>query len=549
MSPRRLVGDRRCGRRRSRDVALSLILRGGTVYDGLGKAPVVADVAVEDGRIVAIGRIEGTATKQIDAKGLAVTPGFIDIHSHSDYTLLLDPRAVSAIHQGVTLEVIGNCGFGCGPIGRPELAPHAIYGFDGSVPLTWRSLGGYLERLSAAKPAVNVATLVPNGQLRLATIGLSDQPADAGQLSRMRDLLREGLSEGAIGYSTGLEYATEVGAGEEELTALAREAGKADGLYATHTRDRAAKALEAIEEGIRTGRNAGARTQVSHLVPRSTANGVFERSIELVEKARAGGQDVRFDMHTRLYGTTMLHTMLPPWAAGAGKEAARAYLRSPDARRRMRTYQSILSSVGDWNRVVLLDLPVMSEYSRRSLAEVAKERGQDPYDAAFDIIDATLDLPRSPMVILLTYTEDQQEAVFRHPLCMPASDATTLAPDGPLGGAVFHGAYTWASWFWRFMVRQTRSLTPEDAVHRLTGLPAAVLDLTDRGMLAKGARADIAVFDPETFGERGTTFEPNLLATGMRHVIVNGVLTLNNGRLTGKRAGEVLKRRGQPLQF
>ena len=175
--------------------------------------------------------------------------------------------------------------------------------------------------------------------------------------------------------------------------------------------------------------------------------------------------------------------------------------------------------------------------------------GSDKAMSAYDIIEATLDLPRSPMVILLTYTEDQQQAVFRHPLCMPASDATTLAPDGPLGGAVFHGAYTWASWFWRFMVRQTKALTPEDAVHRMTGLPAAVLDLADRGVLRTGARADIAVFDPESFGERGTTFEPNLLASGMKHVVVNGVLTLSDGHLTGQRAGEVLRRKGAPLHF
>jgi len=528
---------------------LSLILRGGTVYDGTGKPAITADIGIENGRIAAIGRIDGEAEREIDAKGLAVAPGFIDIHSHSDYTLLLDPRAVSAIHQGVTLEVIGNCGFGCGPIAGPELAPQAIYGFDGTVPLTWKSLGGYLDRLSSAKPAVNVITLVPNGQLRLSTIGLSDQPAGANDVRKMEDLLREGLSDGAIGYSTGLEYATEVGCGEAELTALARVAGKADGLYATHTRDRAAKSLEAIEEGIRTGRNADVRTQISHLVPRATAGGIFERSIELVEKARAGGQDIRFDMHTRLYGTTMLHTMLPPWAGAGGKEAARANLRSREARQKMRQYQSILSSVGDWHRVVLLDLPIMSEYSRRSLASIAKERGQDAYDAAYDIIEATLDLPRSPMVILLTYTEDQQEAVFRHPLCMPASDATTLAPDGPLGGAVFHGAYTWASWFWRFMVHRTKALTPEDAVHRMTGLPAAVLDIVDRGVLREGARADIAAFDPDGFGERGTTFEPNLLATGMKHVIVNGVLTLTDGKLTGQRGGEVLRRKGAPITF
>ena len=530
-------------------MALSLILRGGTVHDGLGGDPIVADVAVENGRIAAIGRIEGKADVEIDATGLVVTPGFIDIHSHSDYTLLLDPRAVSAVHQGVTFELIGNCGFGCGPIGTPEMAPHAIYGFDGSVPLTWRSVGGYLDKLSSVRPAVNVMTLVPNGQLRLATIGLADRPATSDELAKMKDMLREGLSDGAAGYSTGLEYAAEVGSGEAELTTLARESARAGGLYATHTRNRSDKALEAIEEGIRTGLASGGRTQVSHLVPRSTKDGVFERSIELVERARQSGQDVRFDMHTRLYGTTMLNTLLPPWASMGGKDVARRNLRSPEARAKMKTYLSILSSVGDWNRVVLLDLPDLPQYSRRSIAEVAAERGQDAFDAAFDIIDATLDMPRSPMVLLLTYTEKQQEAVFAHPLCMPASDATTLAPDGPLGGVMFHGAYTWASWFWRFMVRQTGALTPQDAIHRLTGLPAAVLDLEGRGVLRIGAHADLAIFDPEGFGEKGTTFEPNLLATGMKHVVVNGKVTLRDGKLTGERAGEIVRRRGPAIQF
>ena len=200
---------------------MRLALRNGTVYDGTGAEGRVADVLVDDGRIAAVGRFDGEA-EAIDATGLAVAPGFVDIHSHSDYTLLVDPRAVSAIHQGVTTEVVGNCGFGCFPIRDPALAQRAIYGFDGDVPLTWSTAGEYFERLEAARPAVNVLSLVPNGQLRLATVGLADRPATSAERADMQALLRESLDAGAWGYSTGLEYAQEQGVTEEECAQLAR---------------------------------------------------------------------------------------------------------------------------------------------------------------------------------------------------------------------------------------------------------------------------------------------------------------------------------------
>src|SRR5580698_7624430 len=267
-------------------MALDILLRGGTVIDGTGAAPRRADVGIADGRIAVVGAVEGEAELAIDASGLTVTPGFIDIHSHSDYTLLVDPRAVSALAQGVTLEVIGNCGFGCGPIRDTALAAGNIYGFTGTIPITWRRLGEYLEHLAQAHPAVNVLTLVPNGQLRLHALGLSDSPADREGLYKMKRLLCESLEEGAFGLSTGLEYASETGASEEEITGLCCEVARAGALYATHTRKRDAGAVEAVAEALRTGRNSGVRTQISHLLPRSgAADG--QRAIELVEKARA----------------------------------------------------------------------------------------------------------------------------------------------------------------------------------------------------------------------------------------------------------------------
>jgi N-acyl-D-amino-acid deacylase len=518
-------------------VSLDIVIRGGTVYDGTGAPGRVADVAVKDGRIAAIGDLSEAEGDVIEAAGLAVTPGFIDIHSHSDYTLLMDPRAVSAIHQGVTTEVVGNCGFGCFPIRDPQVARRAIYGYSDDLPITWRSAGEYFETLESARPAVNVLSLVPNGQLRLATMGLADRPANAAELAEMQRLLRESLDDGAWGYSTGLEYTQEQAASEEELTALARDAP----FYATHTRRRDEGAAEAVAEAVRTGANAEVRLQVSHLVPR---NGIEEsrRCIELVERARDAGQDVAFDMHTRTFGLTNLYAALPGWALGAQPGELAAILRDPAKRDEMRGHRSILSAGNDWSRVVLLDNETWPEYARMDVESIAADRGGDPLDAVYDLLLAGVDELHKLMVIIHAYTEDQQREAFAHPLCVPGSDATTLAPDGALAESFFHGAYTWAAWFWRFMVRDEKLLRPEEAVHRLTLQPAERMGLTDRGVLREDARADVAVFDPRVFTERGTIYEPSIVAKGMRHVFVNGALTMQDGGLTGERTGVVLRR-------
>jgi len=521
-----------------------VVIRGGTVIDGTGGPAVQADVRVSGGRIASIGRHSPQEDlAEIDATGLFVAPGFIDIHSHSDFTLLVDPRAVSAVSQGVTLEVVGNCGYGCAPLVDPALAREAIYGFRDDLPLGWRSVAGYLERLEEARPAVNVMTLVPNGQLRLGVLGPVARPAGSAELEWMKRLLREGLEEGAFGYSTGLEYAAEVGASEEEVTALCREVARVGGLYATHTRNRDEAAVEAVGEAVRTAERAGVRLQVSHITPRGGREDT-ERCIELVEAARARGADAAFDMHTRFFGTTYLKVMLPPWALEGGPAALARRLADPAERARMKTFRSLITALGDWERVVLLDNPALPELSRRSIADVAREKACDPYDAAYDILLAEVEQLHRPMVILHSYSEDLLRLTYCHDACTVGSDATTLAPDGKLADSTFHGAYTWAAWFWRRMARETGTFTPEEAVRKLAGLPAERLGLGDRGVLREGARADLAIFDPETFGETATTFEPNSVARGMRHVVVNGVVTLRDGHLTGERGGHVLRSTG-----
>jgi N-acyl-D-aspartate/D-glutamate deacylase len=530
-----------------------LLITGGAILDGSGAPEFRADVAIQDGRVAALipaGQIDPQSADApvLDASGLLVAPGFIDIHSHSDFTLLSDPRAVSSIAQGVTLEVVGNCGHGCAPIGDPALAAANIYGYQAGAPLDWRTVAGYLERLEQARPAVNVLTLVPNGCLRLAVAGLVDRPATPDELAQMQRLLTQGMDEGAFGYSTGLEYGPERACPEHEIAALCHVAAAGGGLYATHTRNRAGQPADAIAEAIRASAASGAPLQISHIgvVARLSqdSGSAVEQALAQVAQARRDGLDVTFDMHTRLFGTTNLSAALPPWALEGEQSAVAARLRDPAARREMKGYGSIITALarGDWSRIVLFDSRARPELARRSIAEICADRGGDPLDAIYDILLDEIDDLHAPMIIAFSYREQDMRMILAQPDCMVGSDATALAPDGPLAGMSFHGAYTWAAWFFRHFVRDTRAISAAEAVRRLTSLPAGRLGLRDRGVVRAGARADLAIFDPASFAEQGTTFAPNQVAVGMRHVLVNGVATLRDGALTGARGGQVLRK-------
>ncbi len=518
-----------------------LVIRGGRVFDGMGSPPVDGDVIVEDGVVAGIGKVGTAPGAEIDAHGLFVTPGFIDIHSHSDYTLLVDPRACSSVYQGVTLEVVGNCGYGCFPIRDPARSQASIYGYTDRLPITWRTADEYFARLAQVEPGVNVISLTPNAQLRLSVMDVPGDIATPEEVREMRRLLEASLDAGAWGFSTGLEYPSEEAATEEEIALLCRSVARADGIYATHTRDRnvAAGAEAGIREAIRAAEASGARLQVSHLLPRTGMDSGV-RCMALIDDARAAGVDVEFDQHTRRHGFTYLQVALPPWALDGGPRQSAGRLQDPVQRERMKAYRGLLGDA--WERVVLLDNDVWPEYSRVDIATIARERRQEPLDAVHDLLVEAGDGMQDLMVLIRAYNEDQQRAVFIHPNCMPASDATALAPDGPLRNSVFHGAYTWAAWYYRYMVREEGLLTPEEAVRRLTSAPAHRLRLRDRGVLREGAAADIAIFDPERYGDRATIEAPNQLAEGMKHVLVNGVEELRDGKLTGARAGKVLRR-------
>lgn len=527
---------------------MDLILRGGTVVDGTGRPAFEADIVIAGGRIVEIGVIpELPRVPSLQARGLTVAPGFIDIHSHSDFTLFVDPRAVSQITQGVTTEIVGNCGHGCAPINQPDLARSNIYGCKASHSIPWRSMRGYLDALEARKPAVNMASLVPNGNLRLSVAGVADRPSTSEEIRAMKRLLAQALEEGGIGYSTGLEYGPERACSEEEVIELCRVAAGHGGLYATHTRNRLGEAEESIAEAIRASKAGQIPLQISHIsvVARLMPDGrrAVERALEQVEDARREGLDVTFDMHTRLFGTTHLSAALPPWAVEGTKSEILGRLSDREHLARMKAYPSIITALarGDWGRIVLYRSEAQPEFSGKSIAEISQKMGIEPFNAICEILSREIDDLHSLMIIAFSYREEDLRAAFGHPLCMVGSDATALAPDGPLGSDVFHGAYTWASWFFRYFVQEKKLLTQEEAIRRLTSLPAQRLGLRDRGVIRKGAWADLAVFDPQAFSERGSTFDPNRTAGGMMHVVVNGVVTLRDGELTDRRGGQVLR--------
>ena len=528
---------------------MDLVISGGTVIDGTGAAPVPGDVAVADGRIVEVGRFQRPVdVPRVDARGCFVAPGFIDIHSHSDFTLVVDPRAVSSVTQGVTLEVVGNCGHGCAPIVDPERARANIYGCRTGHEIQWRTFGEYLDVLEAQRPAVNVMTLVPNGNLRLAVCESVDRPSTPDELARMKRMLAQGMEEGAAGYSTGLEYGPERDCPEREIADLCAVAAGCGGIYATHTRNRMGEAEETVAEAIRTAETAGAPLQISHIscVARLADDGgrAVEQALEQVDRARGSGLDVQFDMHTRLFGTTNLSAALPSWALEGHEGDIALRLRDPSVRREMEDCESIVAALarGDWGRIVVFHSPVQPELAGKSIAELSAAGNGNAFDTICDVLYAAADRLHEIMVIAFSYREADVRPAFEHPYCMVGSDATALATDGPLREDTFHGAYTWASWFFRHFVRDRKLLSPQEAVRRLTALPAARMGVGDRGVIREGARADLAVFDPDVFSERGTTFEPNRTAVGMRHVLVNGGFAVKDGALTGQRHGRVLRR-------
>ncbi|SDU59551.1 N-acyl-D-amino-acid deacylase family protein [Jiangella alkaliphila] len=519
-------------------MTVDLLIAGGTVIDGTGADGVRADVAVANGAIVAAG---GPAARTIDATGKVVCPGFVDLHTHSDLTLLSAPEARSAVHQGITTTVVGNCGLGVAPLaaGADVGGVRAAVGYldlDPAVDWSWRSYGEYLDAVAAARPSLNVAGLVGHLPLHAGVVGFDDRLPTPGELDELTSLLAGALDAGAAGLSTGLMYAPLTFAGRAELVALAEVVAARDALFAWHLRDYGDDVLPAVREALDVAAATGVRTQLSHLTAVGRRNwGSVTAALELIDAARADGLDVAVDMYPYLAGNAPLAQRLPAWAQAGGDAAMRARLADPEAVARIRAHWSV-QALG-WDEITVNSAPD-PEVVGHTVTQLAADRGTDPDSVAIDLLARY-----GNAVSMVAGGRDAGDlrAVLSHPAGVIGSDGQALDIDGPTGKGMPHprayGAYP------RLLSEHVAggTLTLPEAIRKCTSGAARRAGITDRGTITAGQAADIVILDVGRLADRATFADPRQYPAGVDAVIVNGEPTISHGQHTGARAGQVLR--------
>lgn len=526
---------------------LDIVIAGGQVIDGTGKPGYTADIGVLEGRIVEIGRIDGNAAVRLDASGLAVSPGFIDLHTHSDFTLAANGRAESQVHQGVTTEVIGQCGVSCAPARTHADVALMAPGFtEGAVEIDWLSFGDYLDHLDRMPLGVNVAAFVGHGTIHRAVLGDALRPADEDEMDKMAALLEESIDGGAMGFSTGLEYWPGSLASPDQLADLAKIAARHDILYATHVRNRDLFYDLGFGEALATARAAEARLQISHIQPKFGApDYAMPHAIEMCEQARRHGVDVAFDVIPHDWSHTRIMAILPQWAQEGGVEGVTARLKDEAVRARIKRNPRPmwrLVSAGHWDKIVLMHSEQNPDLVGLPFSEIGKKRGVDPYDAAMDLLLEEAENMTHLMWTSQSFSEADISLALSQPDCVVISDTLALAPYGCLKHHIGSlSGYGWAARFLQHYVREHAVMSLEEGVRRLTSLPADRLGLTNRGQLAAGLQADIAVFDAAAIASHCDVQNPRRYASGIAHVLVNGGLAMHDGQRTDVDSGIVIR--------
>ncbi|HVC97386.1 MAG TPA: D-aminoacylase [Pirellulales bacterium] len=527
------------------------IIRGGTLYDGTGGKPFVGDLAIDGDTITSLGDLGGARGKtEIDAKGLAVAPGFINVLSWAADSLLVDGRSQSDIRQGVTLEVFGE-GWSMGPLNETMRAEMIQSQGDVKFAVTWTTLAEFLDRLAERGVSPNIASFVGATTVRIHELGYQDRRPDRKELERMRGLVRREMEAGALGVGSSLIYAPAFYADTRELIELCKVAAEYDGLYISHIRSEGNRLLESIDELLQIAREAKIRAEIYHLKAAGKANWPkHQQVIDKIEAARTAGLAITADMYTYTAGGTGLNAAMPPWVQEGGLERWRERLQDPKVRarvvREMRTptdqWENLLLAAGSPEQVLLVGFkseelkPLMG----RTLAEVAARRGTSPEETAINLV--VEDDSRVETIYFLMVEANVKKNIVL-PWVSFGSDAESLAPEGAFLKSMPHPrAYGCFARLLGKYVRDEQVLPLEAAIHKLTGLPAANLRIERRGRLAEGHFADVVVFDPATITDHATYAEPHQYATGVRQVLVNGVHVLRDGEHTGATPGRVVRR-------
>jgi len=536
---------------RSRDApAYDLVLRGGTVYDGSGDAPYLADVAIRGDRLAAIGNLSGAeASETLDVTGLAVAPGFINMMSWANESLIEDGRSQGDIRQGITLEVMGE-GSSMGPLNEEMKRRMVEHQGDIRYEVAWTTLDEYLRFLETRGVSPNVASFIGAETPRAHVVGYDDRPATPEELERMRQLVRQAMEEGAVGVASSLIYPPGSFASTEELIALARVAAEYDGLYASHLRNEGNGLLEALDELITTAREADIRAEVYHLKAAGRDNwGLFDEAVTKIEQARREGLAVTADVYTYPASGTGLNVIMPPWVQDGGFEASLKRLQDEPTRKRIAAemleesdaWENMWLGSGSAENILLVGFKseVLKPLTGKTLAEVAQTRGGDPRFVAMDLI--VEDQSRIGAIYFSQSPENLRTKVAL-PWVSFCTDAASIATEGVfLKSGAHPRAYGSLTRVLGLFARDEGLLTVQEAVRKLAALPAENLKLDRRGRLQEGWFADVVVFDPATVQDHATFEAPHQYSTGMVHVLVNGVPVLRDGEHTGATPGRVVR--------
>ena len=532
----------------ARSLDYDLVIRHGTVYDGTGAVGVLQDLAVQGDRIAARGDLSrATGRQEVDATGLAVAPGFIDMLNHSESALIADGRSQSMIRQGVTLVVLGESSMG--PLNERMKKYLTERQADIKFDITWNTLGEYLETLVSRGVSTNVASFVSAATVRANEIGFENRPPTAEELDRMRAGVHRAMDEGAMGLTTALIYIPGVFAKTDELVELAKVASASGGIYISHMRSEGTRFLEAIDETLTIARQAHIRAEIYHLKASGKSNWPkLGPAIAKIEAARKEGLDITADMYTYTAGSTGLDAAMPPWVQEGGYDAWAQRLRNEKVRERVRRemvaaqdeWENLLSAAGgEGTLLVGFKNTALRGYTGKTLAEVAKLRNRSVQDTAMDLV---VEDGSRVQVVYFLMSEDNVKRQIQLPWVSFGSDAASMSAEGVFVKTSTHPrAYGNFARLLGKYVRDERVVPLAEAIRKLTSLPAATLRIKDRGQLASGYFADIVVFDPNTVADHATYERPHQYATGVRHVWVNGIQVLRDGEHTGQKSGRFIR--------